>query len=133
MSQRRVRDIIVRRDVVQLRADASVRSACKLMSEQGVGAVVVMDGEIIEGIFTERDALKRVLADGRDPDTTTLEEVMSRDMVKLAPDDWAVDALRLMSQVGIRHLLVVDQEMLIGIISLRDFVGAEFQLAGKPD
>jgi CBS domain-containing protein len=103
------------------------------MSEQGVGAVVVMDGEIIEGIFTERDALKRVLADGRDPDTTTLEEVMSRDMVKLAPDDWAVDALRLMSQVGIRHLLVVDQEMLIGIISLRDFVGAEFQLAGKPD
>jgi CBS domain-containing protein len=133
MSQRRVRDIIVRRDVVQLRADASVRSACKLMSEQGVGAVVVMDGEVIEGIFTERDALKRVLADGRDPDTTTLEEVMSRDMVKLAPDDWAVDALRLMSQVGIRHLLVVDQEMLIGIISLRDFVGAEFQLAGKPD
>jgi len=133
MSQRRVRDIIVRRDVVQLRADASVRSACKLMSEQGVGAVVVMDGEVIEGIFTERDALKRVLADGRDPDTTTLDDVMSRDMVKLAPDDWAVDALRLMSQVGIRHLLVVDQEMLIGIISLRDFVGAEFQLAGKPD
>lgn len=133
MSQRRVRDIIVRRDVVQLRADASVRSACKLMSEQGVGAVVIMDGEVIEGIFTERDALKRVLADGRDPDTTTLAEVMSRDMVKLAPDDWAVDALRLMSQVGIRHLLVVDQERLIGIISLRDFVGAEFQLAGKPD
>lgn len=133
MSQRRVRDIIVRRDVVQLRADASVRSACKLMSEQGVGAVVVMDGEVIEGIFTERDALKRVLADGRDPDTTTLEAVMSRDMVKLGPDDWAVDALRLMSQVGIRHLLVVDQETLIGIISLRDFVGAEFQLAGKPD
>lgn len=133
MSQRRVRDIIARRDVVQLRADASVRSACKLMSEQGVGAVLVMDGESIEGIFTERDALKRVLARGLDPDTTVLEEVMSRDMVTLAPDDWAVDALRLMSQVGIRHLLVVDQDKLIGIISLRDFIGAEFQLAGKLD
>lgn len=133
MSQRRVRDVIARRDVVQLRADASVRSACKLMAEQAVGAVLVMDGDTIDGIFTERDALKRVLAAGLDPDTTTLGDVMTRDMVTLAPDDWAVDALRLMSQVGIRHLLVVDQAKLIGIISLRDFIGAEFQLAGKPD
>ena len=133
MSQRRVRDVIARRDVVQLRADASVRSACKLMSEQLVGAVLVTDGEVIEGIFTERDALKRVLAEGRDPDETRLDEVMSRDMVMLAPDDWAIDALRLMSQVGIRHLVVVDQEKLIGIISLRDFIGAEFQLAGAQD
>lgn len=133
MSQRRVRDVIARRDVVQLRADASVRDACRLMSEQGVGAVLVMDGEAIEGIFTERDALKRVLAEGRDPDETLLAEVMSRDMVMLAPDDWAIDALRLMSQVGIRHLVVVDQEKLIGIISLRDFIGAEFQLAGARD
>lgn len=133
MSQRRVRDVIARRDVVQLRADASVRSACKLMAEQAVGAVLVMDGNTIDGIFTERDALKRVLAAGLDPDTTTLGDVMTRDMVTLAPDDWAVDALRLMSQVGIRHLLVVDQAKLIGIISLRDFIGAEFQLAGKPD
>ena len=133
MSQRRVRDVIARRDVVQLRADASVRNACKLMAEQGVGAVLVMDGDDIQGIFTERDALKRVLAAGVDPDSTTLGEVMSRDLVKLAPDDWAVDALRLMSQVGIRHLLVVDQDKLVGIISLRDFIGAEFQLAGKSD
>ncbi|HEY5700606.1 MAG TPA: CBS domain-containing protein [Gammaproteobacteria bacterium] len=133
MSQRRVRDVIARRDVVQLRADASVRSACKLMAEQAVGAVLVMDGNTIDGIFTERDALKRVLAAGLDPDTATLGDVMTRDMVTLAPDDWAVDALRLMSQVGIRHLLVVDQAKLIGIISLRDFIGAEFQLAGKPD
>ncbi len=133
MSQRRVRDVIARRDVVQLRADASVRSACKLMAEQAVGAVLVMDGDTIDGIFTERDGLKRVLAAGLDPDTTTVGDVMTRDMVTLGPDDWAVDALRLMSQVGIRHLLVVDQAKLIGIISLRDFIGAEFQLAGKPD
>ncbi|MDX1512278.1 MAG: CBS domain-containing protein [Gammaproteobacteria bacterium] len=133
MARRRVRDIIARRDVVQLRADSSIRSACKLMAEQGVGAVLVMDGEKVEGIFTERDALKRVLAEGLDPDAGTLGEVMTRDIVTLAPDDWAVDALRLMSQVGIRHLLVVEQEKLIGVISLRDFIGAEFQLAGKPD
>lgn len=130
VSQRRVRDVIARRDVVQLPEASSVRSACKLMAEQTVGAVLVKDGDKIQGIFTERDALKRVLAESRDPDKTTLADVMSRDLVTLAPDDWAVDALRLMSQVGIRHLLVMDDQKLVGIISLRDFIGAEFQLAG---
>lgn len=131
MSQRRLRDVIVRKEVIQLPAGASVRSASRLMSEQGIGAVLVMKGEKIEGIFSERDALKRVLAEGLDADATTLGEVMTRETVTLEPDAFAVDALRLMSQVGIRHLPVVDHEKVIGMISLRDFIGAEFQLAGK--
>lgn len=131
MSQRKVRDVIVRKEVFRLTADASVRSASQLMAEQGIGAVLVMKGDEIEGIFSERDALKRVLAKNLDPDGTTLAEVMTREMVTLDPDAWAVDALRLMSQVGIRHLPIVDQNKVIGMISLRDFIGAEFQLAGK--
>jgi CBS domain-containing protein len=131
MSQRRVRDVIVRKEVIQLPAEATVRSASRLMAEQGIGAVLVMKGEEIQGIFSERDALKRVLAEGLDADATTLAEVMTREMVTLEPDAFAVDALRLMSQVGIRHLPVVDHQKVIGMISLRDFIGAEFQLAGK--
>ena len=131
MSQRKVRDVIVRKEVIQLPAEATVRSASRLMAEQGIGAVLVMEGENIQGIFSERDALKRVLAKDLDPDTTTLAEVMTREMVTLDPDAFAVDALRLMSQVGIRHLPIVDHEKVIGMISLRDFIGAEFQLAGK--
>lgn len=131
MSQRKVRDVIVRKEVVQLPAEATVRSASRLMAEQGIGAVLVMKGEEIQGIFSERDALKRVLAENLDPDKTTLADVMTRDMVTLDPDAWAVDALRLMSQVGIRHLPIVDRKKVIGMISLRDFIGAEFQLAGK--
>ncbi|HSS63088.1 MAG TPA: CBS domain-containing protein [Gammaproteobacteria bacterium] len=131
MSQRKVRDVIVRKEVVQLPAEASVRSASRLMAEQGIGAVLVMKGERIQGIFSERDALKRVLAENLNPDTTTLEDVMTREMVTLDPDAFAVDALRLMSQVGIRHLPIVEQEKVVGMISLRDFIGAEFQLAGK--
>lgn len=131
MSQRRIRDVIARKEVIQLPAEASVRSASRLMADQGIGAVLVMKGEEIQGIFSERDALKRVLAKGLDADSTTLAEVMTREMVTLDPDAYAVDALRLMSQVGIRHLPVVDQEKVIGMISLRDFIGAEFQLAGK--
>lgn len=131
MSQRKVRDVIVRKEVFQLPAEATVRSASRLMAEQGIGAVLVMKGEEIQGIFSERDALKRVLAESLDPDTTTLADVMTREMVTLDPDAFAVDALRLMSQVGIRHLPIVDQERVVGMISLRDFIGAEFQLAGR--
>jgi CBS domain-containing protein len=131
VSQRKVRDVIVRKTVIQLPADATVRAASRLMAEQGIGAVLVMEGERVRGIFSERDALRRVLAEDLDPDTTTLSDVMTRDLVTLDPDAWAVDALRLMSQVGIRHLPIVDHEKVIGMISLRDFIGAEFQLAGK--
>ena len=131
MSKRKVRDIIARKDVVQLSATATVREASRLMAEQGVGAVLVMAGEDIEGIFTERDALKRVLAQGRDSEVTTLAEVMTRQMVTLDPDAFALDALRLMSEVGVRHVPIVDQGKVIGIISLRDFVGAELQQAGR--
>lgn len=131
MSQRKVRDVIVRNEVIQLPADASVRSASRLMAEQGIGAVLVMKGEQIQGIFSERDALKRVLAGELNPDTTTLAEVMTQEMVTLDPDAYAVDALRLMSQVGIRHLPIVDRDRVVGMISLRDFIGAEFQLAGN--
>lgn len=131
MAQRKVRDLIARKEVVELPSSASVREACILMAKQVVGAVLVMAEGAIQGIFTERDALSRVLAEGRDPDATTLDEVMTRDPVTLDPDTGAVDALRLMSQVGIRHLPVVEQERVIGMISLRDFIGAEFQLAGR--
>lgn len=131
MSQRKVRDVIVRKEVIQLPADATVRSASRLMAEQGIGAILVMKDEAIQGIFSERDALKRVLAEDLDPDTTTLAEVMTREMVTLDPDAFAVDALRLMSQVGIRHLPIVEQDKVVGMISLRDFIGAEFQLAGR--
>jgi CBS domain-containing protein len=131
VSKRRVRDVIARKDVVQLSATATVREASRLMAEQGVGAVVIMAGEKIEGIFTERDALKRVLAEGRDSDATTLAEVMTAEIVTLDPDAFALDALRLMREVGIRHVPIVDQGNVIGMISLRDFVGAELQQAGK--
>jgi len=130
MNKRKVKDLITRSGVVTLAPTALVREACQLMSAQGVGACLVMEGERIAGMFTERDAMKRVVAEGVDPDTTPLAEVMTRDVVTLEPGIWAVDALRVMIQVGIRHLPVVEQDVVIGMISLRDFVGAELQQAG---
>ena len=126
-SYRSIRDVIKRLEVVRIAAHASVREACKLMAEQRVGAVLVMDGEGLEGIFTERDALNHVLAEGLDADATLVAEVMTANPVTLAPGAAAIDALRLMSDVGFRHIPIVEEGRVFGVISIRDFLGAELQ------
>ena len=127
MKQREVGRLITRKDLVCLPGSATVREASRLMAQQGVGAVLILDGKALRGIFTERDALNRVLAEERDPDRTQLEEVMTGDLVTLGPKATAIDALRLMTEIGFRHLPVVEEDQIYGIISLRDFIGAEFQ------
>ena len=132
MSQRNVGQLI-KRGVVHLKAGASVREACELMATNHVGAVLVMEDGRLDGIFTERDALNRVLAARLDPDTTTLGDVMTRDPITLSPQTPVTEALRLMSEIGFRHVPIVEQEEVHGIISLRDFVGVELQLAARDD
>ncbi len=133
MTYRTIRDVIKRIKIVRIGGDASVGEACRAMTENRVGAILVMDGDALEGIFTERDALNRVLAEGRDPDTTPVSEVMTRDPVTLAPRSAAIDALRLMSEIGFRHVPIVEGERVCGVVSIRDFIGAELQQAGSQD
>ncbi len=133
MTYRTIRDVIKRIKIVRIGGDASVGEACRAMTENRVGAILVMDGETLEGIFTERDALNRVLAEGRDPETTRVSEVMTRDPVTLAPDAAAIDALRLMSEIGFRHLPIIENNRVYGVISIRDFIGAELQQAGAQE
>ncbi len=128
MSQRSVTQLI-KSQIIHLAPSASVREAAKLMSENHIGALLVMDEGRLAGIFTERDALNRVLAEGRDADSTPLSEVMTRDPVTLRPQTAGTQALRLMGEVGFRHLPVVENDEVYGIISLRDFVGVELHLA----
>jgi CBS domain-containing protein len=132
MVQRNVGQLI-KRGVVHLSAAASVREACELMATNHVGAVLVMEEGRLDGIFTERDALNRVLAARLDPDTTRIADVMTREPITLSPQTPVTEALRLMSEIGFRHLPIVDQEEVQGIISLRDFVGVELQLTARLD
>ncbi len=130
MSQRSIAQLI-KRQVIHLTPSASVREAARLMSENHIGALLVMEEGRLAGIFTERDALNRVLAEGLDPDSTLLSEVMTRDPVTLSPQSAATQALRLMGEIGFRHLPVVEDDEVYGIISLRDFVGVELHLVAK--
>ena len=133
MTHRTLRELIKRREVVRIGGGTTVREASRLMAQHRIGALLVMQGDDLEGIFTERDAVIRVLAEGRDPDTTTVSEVMTRDVVTLGPDAAAADALRLMSEIGFRHLPVLEFNRVYGIVSIRDFIGAELQQAGRED
>ena len=130
MRHRTIGQLVTRKEVVNLPRTATVREAGQIMAEQRIGAVLVLDHGVLAGIFTERDALFRVVAVGLDPATTTLDQVMTRDLVTLGPEASTIDALRLMTEVGFRHLPILDGERVHGIISLRDFVGAEFQQVG---
>ena len=125
MKRRSISDIAGGGPIIQLTATATVREASRLMDREKVGAVLVTDGGRLDGIFTERDALGRVLAKQLDPETTQLAEVMTADPTTIGPDASAIEALRLMRDGGFRHLPIVDQGRLIGIVSLRDFFGAE--------
>ena len=125
MNQRKVSDIASDRPIVQLSPSATVREASRLMARERVGAVLITEGKRLLGIFTERDALGRVLARQLDPEATQLDTVMTADPVTVSPGATAIEALRLMRDGGFRHLPIVEDSTIRGVISLRDFFGAE--------
>ena len=99
---------------------SSVADAAELMTERRIGAVLVVDKGKLSGIFTERDALTRVMAAGRDPGKTQIKKVMTESPVTIRPTDTVADALALMNNGHFRHLPVQDGTTLLGIVSQRD-------------
>lgn len=123
--RRTISDVIRDRDLIELPADASVRAAARLMRDHAVGSVLITADGRLEGIFTERDLLCRVVAEGRDPDRTRLAEVMTAGPDTIAPDRPAIEGLRRMNDGGYRHLPVVAGGRVVGVVSRRDFYGDE--------
>jgi CBS domain-containing protein len=124
MPQRRIGDI-VRRTPVTLPATATVRQACQTMHQHRIGAILVTDAQgALLGIFTGRDAV-RLLADGRNPAHTALGGVMTPNPEAMPPTHSAIDALRLMHDGGFRHIPVVAEGQVVGIVSAMDFRSGE--------
>ncbi len=98
----------------------TVLEAAILMKAKGKGALLVVEGTRLTGIFTERDALFRVIAAGRDPSGTRLADVMTPQPQTMHPDEPFVKALRLMHKRGFRHLPVVEHGRPLGVVSARD-------------
>jgi CBS domain-containing protein len=123
---RRLSEIVRYQHPLTLPRSATVRHACERMRQRKVGAVLVtdQDGRLL-GIFTARDAIGRVLADGRDPEKTAISEVMTANPRTVPPGHSAIDALRLMFNVGCRHIPIIENDRVVGIVSKSDFCGLE--------
>ncbi len=119
------RDIVRGQELVSVGPMISVRDAAILMADRQIGAVPVTDGDRIVGIFTERDALVRVVAAGADPANTTVRDVMSSTLVVASVDDSYETCLDRMRQARIRHLIVLENERMAGIISMRDLMAVD--------
>ena len=125
MSMRPVESIIHGRKLVTATRNTHVREAAQTMFREHVGAMLVVERDRLVGIFTERDALFRVLARGLDPDHTPLSKVMTSHPVTITPDKPLGHALHLMFEGGFRHVPVVRDGKPVGVVSARDALGSE--------
>lgn len=119
-----VKDILAKKgkSVVTLVADESVLNAARIMNERGIGGIVVTENDDMVGIFTERDILRRVVAERRDPGTTMLRDVMTKPVIYCPPDAKLDELTALMTEERIRHLPVMDEGKVCGIITTGDIL-----------
>jgi len=110
------------REIYHLSVEQTVREASRYMSEKRVGAVVVLEGDRLVGVLSERDIMGRVVAKGLDPDAARVRDVMTREIVVAKPAESHDDGLRKMKQAGCRHLPVVEGDAYVGMVSLRDLL-----------
>ena len=122
-----VRQLIVPRTLLIVAPDMTVREAAELMSSRGFGAVLVVQDNQLQGIFTERDVVFRVVARGLDTDATRLSSVMTRDPKTIAPDKAFGIAMAIMHEHGFRHLPVIEGGVPIGVVSSRSALDPELE------
>jgi CBS domain-containing protein len=116
---KRVKDAMTS-DVKTATPTQSLTDAAKLMKEEDVGSIPIVDGERLVGVVTDRDIVVRGIADGSDPHAIRLGDIASRDVVTVRPDDDLDEALRLMAQHQVRRLPVVEDGQLVGVVATAD-------------
>ena len=111
------------RSIVKVRPELSVLDAIKVLAAEDIGAAVVMNGDRLVGIFSERDYTRKVILKGRSSDTTRVEEIMTPNVITVTPRSKTRDCMAIMTEKTIRHLPVVDEGRVVGMVSIRDIVG----------
>ncbi len=112
------------REVISIVQEASVFDAIKMMADRAVGSLLVMDGGELKGIVTERDYARKVIIKGRSSESTQVGEIMSTDVVTASPERTVNDCMTTMTKKRIRHLPVISDGEVVGMISIGDLVQA---------
>lgn len=111
-------------EVWWVRPDDTVFDSLRLMADKGVGALLVMDGEKLVGIVTERDYARKVILEGKSSKTLQVRDLMTTRVLCVAPDRNVDDCMALMTDKRVRHLPVLDQKRVVGVVSIGDLVKA---------
>jgi CBS domain-containing protein len=122
-----VSDIVRNRQLFCVEEHQTVTQAARRMAELHVGAIVVLNGDELRGVFSERDLMKRVVLEGRDPDRTLVAEVMSTDLATIDEQATLEEAMEAMHAHNCRHLPVTRDGRLLAFLSMRDLM--HFELA----
>lgn len=115
-----ISDLIVNQDTYETEANQTVFEVVKAMVSRNIGAVPVLHEGRLVGIFSERDLMSRVVADGLDPRTTQVEQVMTRDPLTVSPTESVENCMDLMRRHGFRHLPICEGQRMVAVVSLRD-------------
>jgi CBS domain-containing protein len=127
---KKLRDVMRPGFLFVVQREEPVREAVRVMTDNNVGIVLVLEGERLVGVFSERDVVRRVVGRGLDPDRTPVGDVMTAEIIVGDPDDDHQSAIRKMDQANIRHLLVVRGREMLSMISIRDLIRVEMQDKG---
>ncbi|MCO6511096.1 MAG: CBS domain-containing protein [Aridibacter famidurans] len=114
-------------EIWSIEPDRSVLDAIKMMAEKGIGALLVMDGEQLTGILSERDYARKVILQGRSSRDTAVREIMTDKVFSTNPERSVEECMALMTEKRIRHLPVVNSGAVIGVLSIGDLVKAKIE------
>jgi len=112
----------IRPDVISIRPDVQMLDALKLLAQEDIGAVLVMDGPRLVGILSERDYARKVALKGKTASDTPVSEIMTREVVCVKPNQTNEECMALMTEKRARHLPVIDNDRVIGVLSIGDLV-----------
>ncbi|MCP3671585.1 MAG: CBS domain-containing protein [Gammaproteobacteria bacterium] len=120
----KVKDIIANKGskIWSVGLDETVLEALELMAEKEIGALLVTDGDRIKGLFSERDYARKVILKGRSSQNTNISKVMTNQVICISPEHSAEQCMALMTEKHIRHLPVMDNDRLLGLVSIGDLV-----------
>ena len=127
MPQRPIKSVIARQKILTATATMTVHDAARQMKQRNVSSIMIVEAGHLVGIFTERDALFRITAEGRDAKTVKLAEVMTSHPQTIDPDKPIGHALLMMYEGGFRHVPVVKDGRPVGMVSARDALGPELK------
>lgn len=117
-----IKDLLKGKEIFTAQSGTSVKDTVNFMASKGVGLLPIMKDEKLVGVFSERDLVKRVIAKDKDLNSTLVDEVMSTNLVLAKIDESNESVLAKMKEAKTRHILIIDNDKLVGVLSLRDLL-----------